>query len=438
MLSATDNVDILTLSDTHCADSAGNVVVSGGMYELGITTVTCSVTDAATNSGSCQFAIEVVDLEPPFMACSNPVPIATDIGRPDTAVTWTQLPSATDNVDMMTSSDIRCTNDAGFAMVSGGIYGVGTTTVTCSASDASMNTGSCQFIIEVVDRESPQISCPNAVTSESTDIGRADAAVSWTSMPSATDNVDVFTPRDILCLNEAGSAVISGGVYDLGITIVTCTATDAALNTDSCQFTVEVIDTEAPDISCPNSVISVIVDSGQSTVAVSWISMLSVSDNVDGLTLSDILCVGNAGNIVVSGGMYGLGTTTVTCSVTDAALNTGSCQFTVEVTENNNNGAIIAIAASSGVIVLGCLVAIASICVCLMRRVPGHGLYDVQNSFSNKNVEWEERPEGYRRSAKHDIRFHGQQNDIFPRPYIVPGPEFVRRTDENFNDAFYY
>ncbi|XP_022101847.1 hyalin-like [Acanthaster planci] len=436
--SATDNVDTFTSSDVRCTNTAGNVVVSGGMYGLGTTRVTCSASDAALNTGSCQFIIEVVDSEPPHVTCPDTVTMTAGTGRADATVAWTSLPKSTDNVDHLTLSDIECVSSEGFAVVSRGLYGVGNTTVTCSVTDSARNIGSCQFTIVVVDREPPQITCPNEVTSKSTDIGMPNAAVVWSSMPSATDNVDIFTLSDILCSDDLGSVVVSSGVYELGLTTVTCTVTDGAMNAESCQFTIDVIDTEVPSISCPDSVISVSAERGQSTASVTWIQYLSANDNVDSLTLSDIRCENNAGATVVSGGMYGLGSTTVICSVTDGAMNTGSCQFTIEVAESNINGAVIAIAASTGAVVFGSIVAIGVMCVHLMRRVPGYGLSNVLNSFSNQNVEWEERPREYRRSAKYDIQFYGQEDDSFPRQYVVPGPAFVGNRDGSFNDAFYY
>ena len=65
-----------------------------------------------------------------------------------------------------------------------------------------------------------------------TDVGQDNAVVTWDD-PVVTDN--------------SGTAVLvicdppSGSVFEIGKTIVTCTATDSAGNTASCRFKVEVV-----------------------------------------------------------------------------------------------------------------------------------------------------------------------------------------------------
>ena len=43
-----------------CEDSLGNVTMSGDLYPVGLTTVTCRANDTALNEGSCEFNITVV------------------------------------------------------------------------------------------------------------------------------------------------------------------------------------------------------------------------------------------------------------------------------------------------------------------------------------------------------------------------------------------
>ncbi|XP_038061130.1 deleted in malignant brain tumors 1 protein-like [Patiria miniata] len=91
------------------------------------------------------------------------------------------------------------------------------------------------------DIEDPEVSCPNSVPSQDTDLGMSSAVVTWTPMPSATDNVDNFTINDITCQDEAGNVVESDGTYSLGTTTVTCLVFDSAHNKGSCKFVIHVV-----------------------------------------------------------------------------------------------------------------------------------------------------------------------------------------------------
>ena len=68
-------------------------------------------------------------------------------------VSWTQLPTANDVVDgPILAANIICENTALVAVTSGGSYPVGTTTVTCKASDTALNEGVCSFDVAVEGR----------------------------------------------------------------------------------------------------------------------------------------------------------------------------------------------------------------------------------------------------------------------------------------------
>jgi hypothetical protein len=101
---------------------------------------------------------------------------------------------------------------------------------------------------------------------------------------------------------------------------VTGTATDAAGNTATCSFTVTVVDTQPPTLgTCPTAITAAAPGAGASCVTVTFATP-TASDNCPGVTVA---CS------PASGTCFPLGTTTVTCTATDAAGNTASCSFTV-------------------------------------------------------------------------------------------------------------
>lgn len=120
---------------------------------------------------------------------------------------------------------------------SGSVFPVGTTTVTCTATDAEGNSSECSFDVTVVaDTTPPVITCPDDVTLECTGDGHA----SYEFTVTATDDCD---PDPAVVSNPP-----SGTSFPLGTTTVTSTATDFAGNSASCTFDVTVVDTTPPVI----------------------------------------------------------------------------------------------------------------------------------------------------------------------------------------------
>ncbi len=97
---------------------------------------------------------------------------------------------------------------------------------------------------------------------------------------------------------------------------MTCTGTG-----DTCTFTVTVSDTQPPSITCPSNVTAVTPIIGGSGVVVTF-PPPTASDNCPGVT---VVCN------PPSGSTFPVGTTTVTCTATDASGNTATCSFTVTV-----------------------------------------------------------------------------------------------------------
>ena len=93
-------------------------------------------------------------------------------------------------------------------------------------------------------------------------------------------------------------------------------------------------DTEAPTVDCPSNS-SVSMDLGLSTANVTWSPLPTATDNVDNIDNNTIVCTDCLGNVVMSGDFYTEGLTTVTCRVSDTALNEGSCEFNITVTGKN-------------------------------------------------------------------------------------------------------
>jgi uncharacterized repeat protein (TIGR01451 family) len=193
---------------------------SGSVFPEGTTTVTCEATDESGNTSTpCSFNVTVA--EPPTISCPANITKNNDPGLCSAVVTYANA-TATDNCPGVGTPS--CTPP------SGSIFPKGTTTVTCTVSDASGNSSSCSFSVTINDTEAPAISCPASITLEPT---CPSGAIATYVAPVGTDNCPGATTA-----RTAGPA--SGTVFPIGTTTVTYTVTDAVGLTASCSFTVTV------------------------------------------------------------------------------------------------------------------------------------------------------------------------------------------------------
>ncbi len=209
--SATDDCDTSPL--VSC------VPASGSTFGFGSTLVTCTATDSASNSSSCSFTVTVLDTTAPVIAC--PADQSLECTSPAGAAA-TYSASATDVCDM--SPSVSC------VPASGSTFRVGTTMVTCTATDSARNVSSCSFTVTVEDTTLPEIACPGDIQIACADASGADVAFHVT----ASDECDGSIP--VTCVPTSGSH------FPPGETVVTCTADDAAGNSVQCAFSVIVRD----------------------------------------------------------------------------------------------------------------------------------------------------------------------------------------------------
>jgi hypothetical protein len=112
----------------------------GALLPVGSTTISCSTTDSAGANASGSFVVTVRDTTAPSLSGmpSDRSVLTTDPGG--AVVTWS-TPSATDIADG--SPTVDC------APASGSTFKAGTTSVTCTATDASGNHSSASFTVAV-------------------------------------------------------------------------------------------------------------------------------------------------------------------------------------------------------------------------------------------------------------------------------------------------
>ncbi len=289
---------IVTASDV--VDSTPTVTCmppSGSTFPIATTTVNCSASDDSGNTANGSFTITVQDTTPPTLTL--PANITQEATGPSGNVV-TFAASANDIVDG--ALPVTCIPP------SGSTFPIATTTVNCSATDASGNTANGSFTITIQDTTPPTLTLPANITLEAT--GPTGAVVTFSA--SATDVVD-GSPL-VNCVPASGS------MFPVTTTTVNCSVTDSNGNTSTGSFTVTVQDTTAPVIS-PMADIAVVTTNklGEKIIY----APPTTFDTVDGS--------GVATCAPPSGAFFPLDNTTVTCSATDSEGNTSSITFNVYV-----------------------------------------------------------------------------------------------------------
>jgi hypothetical protein len=105
---------------------------------------------------------------------------------------------------------------------------------------------------------------------------------------------------------------------------VNCTATDASGNHGTCSFTVDVADTEPPQMHC----VDVVTNTAPAVCSQVVSYAVTATDNCGGVTIT---CT------PPSGSTFAKGETPVTCTASDSSLNTATCSFTVTVNDPSFN-----------------------------------------------------------------------------------------------------
>jgi hypothetical protein len=229
--SANDNCDgTLTVTPTYTAptDNCNQTV-----------TVTFTATDACGNIGTVTKGFTVDDNTAPVVTVPA-ADLSMECFDATAVATWAATASANDNCDgtltvipTYTAPTDNCNQ---------------TVTVTFTATDACGNIGTVTKVFTVDDNTAPVITCPANIT-VTADLGQSNANITI-ALPSVSDNCDA----NVTYTNDYTGVEDASGIYNLGTTTVTYTATDNCGNSTQCSFTVTVNDEEAPEINCPPTI----------------------------------------------------------------------------------------------------------------------------------------------------------------------------------------
>jgi gliding motility-associated-like protein len=315
---ATDNCGVVSLTQTSGPSSTA--VLAVGSY-----TVVYTALDAAGNSATCSFTINVINSTAPIVVCPNNI---TNQSTNSNNCVWTSGTQvnpiqAMGNCISLTWS---ITNpggsiNTGTNNVAGYNFQKGTSILTYTVTDNINVTATCSTQITVIDNTLPSITAPTNITTPSNSSCQATGLSLGT--PITGDNCSVTSVT-----NNAPSS------FPLGITTITWTVTDGSGNIKTATQTVTVIDNQGPVINCPSSPINRNNSAGTCEyTAVGNEFNISATDNCT-LTSLTHNYQASASNTSLAGSVFPVGTTNVIWTATDASGNVSTCTVAIHVVDN--------------------------------------------------------------------------------------------------------
>jgi hypothetical protein len=231
---------------------------------------------------------------PPTIAC--PANIAAECTGGLTPVTFTVTATDTSGNPV----PVTCVPPSGTG------FRLGQSNVVCVAA-VGTQMSSCSFRVTVVDTTPPTVTCSTNITANAT--GPSGAVVTYSA--SAFDACGIGT---------LDCAPPSGGTFPVGMTTVTCRATDSVGNSNSCSFTVTVNGAPPPVITCPPNLVA------ECTGGLTPVTFTVTAVDSSGAPVP-VTCV------PPSGTGFRLGVSNVVCTATDTGGRSSSCTFTVRVVD---------------------------------------------------------------------------------------------------------
>jgi large repetitive protein len=277
---------------------------SGSVFPVGTTTVNCTAQDPAGNVSTGSFTIQIAELDTTPPTLQLPATITASATSPQGA-TVTYNVTATDPENAANEITINCTP------ASGSVFPIGTTTVNCTAQDPAGNVSTGSFEVVVQNVTAPTLQLPSTITIDATNPQGATVNYAVT----ATDPTD--TPDQIMI----NCTPLSGSVFPIGATTVTCNAQDPAGNASTGNFQVVVQDVTPPSLQMPVQITADATDQ-QGAVVNYTVTATDPTNTPDQLTIS---CTPPSGSV------FPIGTTAVVCSAQDPSGNTITGSFPVVV-----------------------------------------------------------------------------------------------------------
>lgn len=297
----------LVLATDNCTPT-GNITYTQspaiGAVISSTTVVSVTAMDNAGNTSICNITVNIIDTTAPTINCPANQTITASSAACDYVIpNYTGLAQVGDN----------CVGFASITITQSpvtGATGSGITTVTLTAEDPSGNSNSCTFDIEPIDNTPPTISSCASNQTEYANFNCEYELEDFTGLVTASDACSAVT------LSQSPAV---GTILNEGNNTITVSVEDQDGNISTCDFTVQVVDTLAPMLSCPSDFTSCdTIVSYPMPTAIDGCSPTITINQIDGTGLS-------------SGDDFDLGSYTLEYEAVDDEGNSSTCSFDIEV-----------------------------------------------------------------------------------------------------------
>ena len=255
---------------------------------------------------SCVQTIDLKDIESPNIICPANITAQPDL-QCNAVVSWNN-PGTSDNCSRVTLNSTH---------VNGGIFTVGITDVIYTATDACGNSATCTFRVTVTDdccNKAPIIVCPRDYNGcpQSTDPSNTGIATGRAAKVGCPDPIISYTDEIIYqqpCSLRLARTWRATDPNDAQLFVV-------------CAQVIDMYDKDGPNITCPSEIF--VMSDLNCSARIFWSEPL-VTDECSIFTITSTHQPGDS---------FGLNTTVVTFTATDACGNLSTCSFNVNVIEN--------------------------------------------------------------------------------------------------------
>lgn len=331
----------MTGATSASSPTTGINILTTVTLNVGITTITYTVTDNAGNTKSGSFNVTLSELTPPEINC--PANITQVISDCNTTLTLTD-PTYSDNCSVkslawvMTGATTDSSPTTGINTVGTHAFNIGTTVITYTITDTSGNTQNCTTDITLSDTTPPVLICPLNISQEVV----SDCIASITVPdPTYSDNCSVKSLTWVMTGATSDSSpstginTIGAHAFNVGTTVISYTATDGAGNSTTGGFIVMMKDIIPPVINLPLSINQILTNTPSQVINIPY---PTYSDNCDVQTVTWKMTGATTGNSPSTGinllgtQAFNSGTTTIEYTVTDVSGNVTVGSFTISLT----------------------------------------------------------------------------------------------------------
>ena len=213
------------LGNDDCGLNVTGTAEPGDVFQLGTTTITYTATDSIGNETTCSFDIIVEDNTAPFALCPPDIMLDTEADICGAILEDVVLPLYGDNCGRptveSTSHDV------------GDLVPIGTTTISYILADDSGNTFLCFYNVIVTDTDAPVIvNCPEDISTLAPP-GECETILTIPAPILGEDYTDC--QEGATMINDYNGTQNASGVYSVGTTVITWTATDPSGNATTCE-----------------------------------------------------------------------------------------------------------------------------------------------------------------------------------------------------------